>query len=238
MKNKSIMKKVMAGIVAGGMALSTGSIALAGTPEVAAQSKAACETKHTKEGFDKCAWKDSLKPALDKLVKAGTLTQEKEDKIITYIDQKEADRKAEMDKVKDMTEEQKKAYFEKNKQKRKPDIFTDLVNQGIITMGEAQAIKNELPKVYRNGMRERLDNAVKSGTITQEEENKIITYMQKKHDQRKAEKEKIKDMTEEQRKAYFENKRTEKRGNFFDDLVSQGILTKDKADALKKSLSQ
>jgi urease accessory protein UreF len=237
-KNKSIMKKVMAGIVAGGMALSAGSIALAGTPKGATQNKAACEAKHSKEGFDKCAKKDPLKPALDKLVKAGTLTQEKEDKIISYMDQKEADRKAEMDKVKDMTEEQRKAYFEKNKEKKKLDIFTDLVNQGIITRSEAQAIKNEIPKFYRNGMREHLDNAVKSGTITQEEENKIIAYMEKKHDQRKAEKEKIKDMTEEQRKAYFENKRTEKRGNFFDELVSQGILTKDKADALKNQINK
>lgn len=238
MKNKSMMKKVMSGIIAGGMALSIGGVALAGTLEGAAQNKTICRTKYAKKDCVKYTREDLLKPVLDKLVKAGTLTQEKEDKIISYMDQKEADRKAEMDKIQGMTEEQRKAYFENNKDKMRTDIFAELVSKGIITKSEAQAIKNEMPKAYRNGMKQQLDNAVRSGTITQDDENKIIAYLQQKHEQRKAEKEKIKSMTEEQRKSYFENKRSEKRGDFFDELVSQGILTKDKSDALKKTLTQ
>lgn len=186
----------------------------------------------------------NFKEKLDSLVKSGTITQAQEDKILSLIKQKEDERKAEMEKVKNMTEEQRKEYFKQNKVKAKGDIFKELVEQNVITQQQADTIKNTIfdknkdkRKDFKGGnFKTFLDNQVKAGVITQDEENKIISYMNKKAEDKKAEMEKIKSMTDEERKAYFENKKSQTKSDLFKELVDNGILTQTKADSLMKNM--
>ncbi|SKB00482.1 hypothetical protein SAMN05443428_1443 [Caloramator quimbayensis] len=186
----------------------------------------------------------NFKEKLDSLVKSGTITQAQEDKILSLIKQKEDERKAEMEKVKNMTEEQRKEYFKQNRVKAKSDIFKELVEQNVITQKQADTIKNTIfdkNKDKRKNFKGEnfktfLDNQVKAGVITQDEENKIISYMNKKAEDKKAEMEKIKSLTEEERKAYFENKKSQAKSDFFKELVDKGILTQNKADVLKENM--
>lgn len=189
---------------------------------------------------------DSLKEKLDSLVKSGTITQAQEDKIISYMKQKSNERKAEMEKVKSMTKEQRKEYFKQKKANGRSDMFKDLVEQNIITQQQADTIKKlvfEKNKIQKHEFNKekfkvQLDNQVKAGIITQDEENKIIAYMTKKAEERKAEMEKIKNMTKEEKKVYFEKKKSEIRCDFYKELVDQGILSQEKADALRKAMPQ
>lgn len=57
---------------------------------------------------------------------------------------------------------------------------------------------------------ERVDKLVEDGIITQDEADKWMEFSAEKSEERQAEMEKIKDMTAEERKAYFTENRKEK----------------------------
>lgn len=81
-----------------------------------------------------------------------------------------------------------------------------------------------------------LDSLVKSGTITQQQKDKIISYMEKKKAERKAEFEKVKSMSETERKDYFEKMKSQPKPDMFRELVDQKVLTQSQADAVKSQL--
>jgi hypothetical protein len=88
--------------------------------------------------------RQQIEEALQKLVESGTITSEKKDKILAYLDEKEAQRQQEIEKLKNMTEEERKAYFAEKKsslQKQgKYSMMQELVDKGILTEEEAKAV--------------------------------------------------------------------------------------------------
>lgn len=182
---------------------------------------------------------NAFKDILPELVKDGTISQGEADRISAYMDERHSKKKAEMDKIKDMTEDQKKQYFANRKGQRK-DIFSDLVADKIITKEKADAIKAKLREKGEAKREERiknittsLDKLVKDGTISKEQENKIIENIKVKHEEKTGLEEKVKNMTSEERKNYFEKQRAEKKG-FLSEMVEKGELTKEQADAIRK----
>lgn len=111
-----------------------------------------------------------LSEQLAALVEKGTITSEQSTKITAFIEAKNAERQAEMDKIKAMTEAErqaymdkqkaerdaerekiaamtdaeKKAYFEAKKSEHK-DMLTEMVEAGIITQTQADALKEVMP---------------------------------------------------------------------------------------------
>ncbi len=84
---------------------------------------------------------------------------------------------------------------------------------------------------------------VEEGIISQETADEITAYQQEKSEERKAEMEQLKDMTDDERKAYFESKKAEKsdatdKMNFLSELVTEEILTQDEADAIQAYLEE
>lgn len=238
------MTKLLTGALIVSVALSAGGYALASNTKTTTKAQSSyADVKHPGKGPGCGFSKDQLKTKLDAFVKSGTITQDQENKIIAYMEKMESERKAEMDKVKNMTEEQRKTYFEQDKDKLKADPFKGLVDQKIINKAQADTIKKSMPQNHRHGkrfssqeMKTFLASQVKAGAITQSEADKINSYINKKQAERKTEMDKVKSMTETERKAYFEQKKATPKSNFFDDLVKEGILSQTKADALKKSM--
>jgi hypothetical protein len=182
-----------------------------------------------------------IKAKLDPLVKAGTITQDQEDKIISFKKAKYEERKSEMDKVKNMTDVEKKAYFE-NKKKNRPGMLKELVESKVINKEQADAVREAIGKKGFKGekkfdkinkMKSTLDSAVKDGTITKSQEDKILAYINQVKESRKAEMEKVKAMTEEERKSYFESRGKAERKDMFVELVKAGTITQAQADKLK-----
>lgn len=252
MKKNNIMGKAIAGLVAGSVILSMSVYAFADTTDASSGAskwangkKIFGERMPGKKGkFGPGFMAEGFKTQLDALVKAGTISQEQADKITSYINKKEEERKAEMDKVKAMTEDQRKAYFESKKPLKKVDMFKDLVDQKVITQAQADAIKGQMHQKQgdmgkgfdSDRMKAQLDNQVKAGVITQTEENNILSYLKTKAEAKKAEMDKVKAMSEAERKAYLEKRKSEPKVGLFEELVSKGILTQSKADALKKAM--
>ncbi|MBE6066450.1 MAG: hypothetical protein E7211_01960 [Clostridium lundense] len=248
MRSKKLIVKVMTGLIAAGLSLSAMVSVSAATNDASENTTKPAVTKQNKankRGF----LSENIKTKLDSFVKAGTITQAQEDKIIEFVNGKNEEKKVEMEKVKKMTEEQRKVYFETNKSKEKTNLFDELVSKGIINQSQADKLKASLPekkglgkgmehgrKLNAEGLKTTLDTLVKSGKLTQAKEDKIISFMQDREEARKAEMEKVKNMAEDERKAYFESQKDTERIDMFKELVDNGTLTQTDVDAIKAAM--
>lgn len=242
MDRKKLMSKIIPAIIAGSVFVSTGTLVFAESNTQAAKNSNNKSTMQKQLKMKKST--DTAKSKLDKLVSSSTITQDEENKILDYMKNQQDARKAEMDKVKNMTKEERQAYFA-NKTKEKHDLAADLVKSGILSQDKADAVAKALHQgadfkghkgdMKGNGMKAHLDKLVSSSTITQDQENKILDYIKQQQAARKAEMDKVKNMTKEERQAYFANKSKEK-PDLMADLVKSGIISQDQANAIKQSM--
>lgn len=245
MNRKKIMNKILTAVIAGGVLVSAGTAAFAASTS---SSSTGTNTTRKEARMNKENKSDMMKTELDKLVTAGTITEAQKTAILDKVSQQQSERQAEMDKVKSMTEAERQTYFESKKTTEKTDLLSSLVTDGTLTQAQADTIKSALPQGHggkgnkRGGgmssekIKTQLDTLVTAGTITQDEEDKIISYMTAKQTERQTEMDKVKDMSEADRKAYFESKKTTEKTDMFSELVSAGIITQDKADAIKAAM--
>ncbi|MHC1684701.1 MAG: hypothetical protein AB6733_17450 [Clostridiaceae bacterium] len=239
MKRKSIIKNVITAMIAGVLTLG---MSVSGYGEAASS----IQPETTKIAQLEKGHKGRFNLDLTKFVEDGTISKEQADKINALLEQKKAEKRAEMEKVKSMTEEEKKAYFEQKKAtNKKSEFFSELVSSGVITQAQADKIHTSLKEsAAKKGCKfdvaktqEQLKTQVDNGTITQEQSDKIITFLNKKIEERKALLEKFKNMSEEEKKSYFEaNKDKFKHTDLLAELVSSNTITQEQADALSKVL--
>ena len=133
---KNIKRSIIIGAISAAMSITTGTSAFA---EVLSDSGS--KTVVFKDRSEK------FKETLDKLVKESKITEDQEKKILAYFKQKDSERQVEREKIKNMTEEQREAYFKANP-RQKGDFFKELVSKGIINESQAQEIIKVLP--HRN----------------------------------------------------------------------------------------
>lgn len=155
------LKKVLSVLLIGGTILSTGAITFAdetttaegqnnslkGRPYVEGRMKRGGDRNKGK--FGKEVIKNNIEDNLNALVSSGVITQDKADKILALSKQEAETRQAEMDKIKNMTEDERKAYFEanKNQAREKKNPLSALVDDGTLT----QAQLDEVSKVLSIG---------------------------------------------------------------------------------------
>lgn len=185
--------------------------------------------------FQAANWDTKLK----ELVTNGTITQETYDKIQTYLAEQQAQIKAEAEKLQAMTAEQRREYFENKKSELsvRTDLFTTLVEKGVLTQTQADAIHEKVQTKQHGDRKETasaaLDKLITAGTITQEQATKILDYMKQNQESRAAEMEKIKAMSAEERAAYIKSAAAAKT-NILSQLVTDKVLTQEQADAAAK----
>lgn len=168
---------------------------------------------HKHEGF---------KTVINKLVEEKKLSREKADQIIKHVEEKV--------KVKEQTnkvEKQDKRKF------RKCNHIEELKKDGIINEAEAEAIRSKFKEIREQILTDKLNGMVQKGTITQIQSDKVKMYFE---NARKERIEKLKNMTEEQRKTYFKD---HKRGqDVIEKLVEDSVITKEQAEELRKTLME
>jgi len=181
---------------------------------------------------------------LEALVTDGVITSEESEAIQTNIDALKAERKAEMDKIKAMTDEERQAYFESKKAETnesnvKTDFLTTLVNENIISSDTADAIREtqqaQRQEAMQNRLTEGLTTLVNDKTITSEQSDTILAALKEEQAARQAEMEKVKAMTAEERQAYLQENKPEQ-NSCLADLVTAGTITQDQADAVQKAI--
>jgi polyhydroxyalkanoate synthesis regulator phasin len=122
----------------------------------------------------------------DEWVENGLISQESADAISAWFEEQEEERQAEAESLKDLTDEEKKAYFESKKQEGsgegRESFVASLVENGLLTEDEAAAIEAYLAEntPERGGfsggfswMEEKLAALVEDGTLTQEQADAV-----------------------------------------------------------------
>lgn len=180
--------KIVTGLVIEGIILSTGIAAFASTTS-SSDGSSTLKTRTSMAGklFKGGKGHGSIygsESSLKSLVAAGVLTQAEADKITALSTAEEQARQAEMDKVRSITAEERKAYFESNQMqvpKEKGDIFTLAVSRGILTQTKADTAKAKLQEIRdaerQAKLTEELKGLVTAGTITQAQADKVIAYI-------------------------------------------------------------
>ncbi|MBZ9684988.1 hypothetical protein G9F72_001265 [Clostridium estertheticum] len=212
MKSISLKTKIVTGLITGGMLLSSVSLAFATTTKPESVNGKAPFKNEFKQP------KDELEATLKLGVSSNIITQAESDKILAY----------ENSKVK--TKDSKKM----NKGE-KPDLFKELVSSGILTQAKADALKSS-ERIQRDAKRQQelganLAKLVTDKTITQDQSDKIKAAIVKEEALKKADFEKTKAMTQEERKAYMDASKAS-HVNPLKALVDSKVITEAQADKI------
>jgi hypothetical protein len=163
---------------------------------------------------------EGFKAVIDKLVEEGKLSRAKADQIDKFIEQK----KEEQRNLKDG----EKRSFNKG---YKYGLVKDLVDAKIINDTEAEAIRSKFREIKEAALNEKLTSMVQKGTITQAQADKVKVYFENARKEKEEMRNKLENMTEEQRKAFFKEY---KKDNVMNKLVEDGVLTKEQVQELRK----
>ena len=194
---------------------------------------------------------------LDSLVEDGELDEDTVDSILSYIEEK----KEEMSQRPEKSEGEKPERLERpegdadaerperpegkgqrghrGKGSKGNGILENLVEEEIITEEEAELIEEageELKAAERSEkLDEILENLIDEGTIDEDQKDEIGGFLEEKAEEKEAEREAVEAMTDEERQEYFEEKREEGKGNnAISEMVENGIITEEQAEALKE----
>jgi len=252
MNKKPWLKKVVTGALLGGLLLGSAGYVWAADSSSVSNTIDNVKTKFQSmmpggrgHGHGMMGGEMGMNLNLQTLVGEGVISSDESTAIQAKIDALQAERQAEMDKIKAMTAEERQAYFEARKtaaddlEAVKKDLLTMLVDEKIISSDTADAIRNNQQAQRQEEMQRRttdqLSALVADGTITSAQSDAILAAIQAEQAERQSEMEKVKAMTAEERQAYFQaNQPT--RGNDLAVLVSAGALTQEQADAVQKAL--
>ena len=217
MIRSNLRKKVISGILAGSVITSLGVTAFASELN---QSKVETDKSIVSEyKQNKAKHKSNLDEILNKLVSEGKIIQEKVESVKSYMETKN---KEENKDIKNMS---------------KIDVIEDLVEAGILSSEEANLIREAQQEHRQQKQADKFKEIEESGLLTSSEISKIKRYLEDKKVEQDEEFETLKDKTEEERKAYFEENK-DKKGDMLSDLVSQGIISEEQRTALKEIFLQ
>ncbi len=255
MKYKKTLKRGLAGVVVGGMLLSGGMAFADDTGSTKEQTSIgehfAGKMMQGKKGIfqgkrlyigDR---REELQAVLEQMVKQGTIDQGKADEITAFIEKTDAERQAQFEEIKKLTPEERKALWEERKKDDsavrptvRQDLFTQLVENKIITQEQVDAIRTAMKEAVvakqHQDMQDGLKAIVEKGAITQKQADMVVNRFDEIRKNHEALFEKTKDMTPEERREYLiDNK---EKINPLNQLVTDGVITQEQADAIKEIL--
>ncbi|MDF2519643.1 MAG: hypothetical protein K0R84_271 [Clostridia bacterium] len=210
----SLAKKIICGVLACGMMMTSSAMVFGDVDSSVDKNMRSATLVMKISNAPVCGHRhEALKDVVNKLVEEGKLTREKADKIIKYAEEKE---------------QTKGEDKQKPREYKKFHLIENLQKDGIINDIEAETIRSKFREVRDQIFNEKLNRMVQEGTINQAQADKIKVYFE---NDRKEKLEKLKNMTDEQRQAYFKER---KRGQgVIDKLVNDGVITKEQARELK-----
>lgn len=171
--------------------------------------------------------KQYLEEAVIKLMEEGRLSKEKAEKILEY-------KKKKSEEYNRLTEKQKKNIKDN---RRKGSLLRRMMQDGIITEDEAQLIKSKLREMKEARLEGGLQGLVDRGVLSGKDIDNIRGYMLKVREERKEQIDKLRTMTPEEKKAYFESSK-KNRKDIISRMVEDKIITKEQAEEIKKAIPE
>ncbi len=229
-------KKVVSGIAIGCLLLSLGGLVLAKeakqTGDTRQQTAQTCRPNHG-------GMEQHFNSSLAALVQNGTISQQQSDKIANFFREKRAEHRANREEMKNASPDERAEKFQQFK-KNHQQMAKELSSAAGLTETQTKAVLDPPPPPQMHEkmgerMTGKLSELVSQGSITQEQSDKLLSFFKEKHTQRQAEFEKLKGMTEDERKAYFEQKHHD-RPDLAAELAAAGDLSEDQAKLVADAL--
>lgn len=249
----SLKAKILCGVLAGGVILSAGSSAFAASENASdstQNSKIEYRVPMDRNKFNKDKMEEMNKvfeSVLQEAVKSNTITQDESNKIKAYTDKKAEEAKQFIQQRK---EAGKKEGIKAPKDRKinksgkmgkegKGELFEDLVKEGILTQEKADILRENVHKkteALRDAkLKEDLSKLVENKTLTQDKANKITAAIKAANDTRKADFEKFKNMTDEERREYMKGIKDSYKDPI-KTLVENGTITEAQEKEVRKIL--
>ncbi|KYH35406.1 hypothetical protein CLTEP_05820 [Clostridium tepidiprofundi DSM 19306] len=241
MKIKKSMSKVVSGVIAGGVLaggilISITNIASASpvTNNAANNMRNSRMSMNFKAPMNRTQFQNTmfrhmngiLEDVLSDQVKAGIITQDESNKVLEYM--------------KNRTTEMRNNFNHRRNQ-GKTNLLDEIVSEGILTQEKANAIKDKMHEIMEKDrteqFNERLNALIENGTIKKQNADKLQEVFNTLAKERKANFEKMKNMTKEERRNYLENIRQQHR-DMLDKLVEDGTLSQKDLDAFRSIYSK
>jgi len=234
MEEKQRFNRWLAAALVGVFLLATGGLALAGDFTGAQTSPiAACPNGIMVMKADPAARSAALQTVLGKLVADKTITQEQADKLVSYLKTRLDQRKAQREQMKNLTPEQRQAL--RKESPVKVGFLDQAVADKVITREQAQAIRDALREQKQQSreaaLQARMAELVKQGTINQNQADAAWAALQAHWQQQKAEFEKIKNLSAEERINYMKSKSAQDK-HPLQELINNGTLTQEQAEQI------
>lgn len=261
MKKISLKTKILTGVLAGGVLLSSASMAFADTLNSYKSttqntgSKIEFRSPIDNQNFSKKnhgEMKNALESVLDEALTSKTITQDEKTKILEYAENRAKDandrRQKITEDIKNMNKEELKEYkdsfrkdtpgrYLKSKVREKGNLFYELVQENILTQEKSDLLKEKMHEKRQSikdlKLKENLSELVSKGTITKDQSDKIISSIKESQNASKINFEKMKNMTQEERREYMKNIK-DNHVRPIKALMDDGVITEDQAKALKK----
>lgn len=230
----SLKAKILCGVLAGGVILSAGSSAFA------ASENASNSTENSKIEYkvpmDRSKFHEErmaemntiLQEVLKEAVGSKKITQEESNKIKAYKDKKDQQR-----------EENKSSKDKGIGKEGKGGFWADLVSDGILTQEKADILREKIHEknqaLREANLKQNLSKLVGNKTLTQDQADKIAAAIKAENDARKADFEKTKNMTEEERHKYMESRKDSYKDPI-KTLVDNGTITEAQGKEVRKIL--
>ncbi|MBK5241345.1 hypothetical protein [Clostridium sp.] len=219
MNRLSLKTKIITALITGGVLVSSASFAFA-ADKVTPSTNATGTLKHNKGiAPDRGA---KIESELKVAVTSKIITQAESDKILAY----------ETSKVRKGPTGEKPVKGEKLE---KPDLFTELVEENILTQAKADALKTSQEATMKSQRQANLNTKVNvfvtDKTITQAQATKVIAAINADEVTKKTARDKASTMTETDRKTYMDSLR-DNEVNPLKALVTDGSITQTQADKL------
>ncbi len=171
---------------------------------------------------------------LGKLVEQQTISREQADKILSFFKEKELQRQADFEKMKSMSPEDRKNNFEQRPHDH-PNLIKDLTTAAGLSEDQAKTVADALrPPHFHLNMEQinsDLSGLVEKGAISQEQADKVMNFFKEKEVQHKADFEKMKAMSPQERNDSFSQHR-DNHPDLIKDLMASTGLSAEQAKAV------
>jgi hypothetical protein len=231
-------KKLLCKLLIGCFCLSLSSLALADRPDQPPMPP--CDMEAPQDRPDPQAMERHLSEQLQKLVDKNTITSEQSANLLAFFKEQDAQRTADMEKMKDMSPSERDNYLQK-KFKQRPDMLSELKIAAGLSEEQARAVDDAIRPPHRpeadmrKHIAQSLAKLVSENTLTQEQAEKISAFFKQKEAERKADMEKAKDMTPAERDAFFKEKMSH-HPDLVNDLKAAAGLSNEQAQTVADAL--
>lgn len=241
MQKKFSFKRTASVVLIGAMCTLAGGTALADTGSSSVQNNNPSPVHqcagHAFGGSANQNMEQNIQDILSSMVDSGTISQAQSDAVLQYIKDQFAARQAQGKSTNGSAQEGTTA--DKTAQTPRTDFFAAIVQQNILTSDQANALKQQLQQKEQqerqDAMTNKLDALVSAGTINQDQVTKIESYLTSQTDSMKADFEKMKGMSANDREAYFKQLK-ENNVNPLVQMVNDGIITQQQSDAIAQAI--